>query len=225
MSNEPAPNASDPTPSDPTPAESTLVTADPAPSPADPADPADPNAADPNADPADPVDPNAADPNADDPNKAKDEGAPDEYAEFAMPEGIALDAELADQFKATAKELNLTQEQAQKVIDLGAQMRQRDVETIINLRKEWVDQTKADKDIGGDKLDATLGVAKRAIDAYGSENFVKLLNETGLGNHPEVVRFMAKAGRAVSEDSVVRGSDRTKPHTRSLAERLYGPKE
>lgn len=152
------------------------------------------------------------------------EGAPEEYAEFAMPEGIELDTELADQFKTVAKDLNLNQEQAQKVVDLAGQMRQRDVEAIIAVRQEWLDESKADPEFGGDKLDASLGVAKKAISAYGSEKFVELLNQTGFGNHPEFIRFAVKAGKGVAEDTVVTGGTRAATPNQSFADRIYGKK-
>ena len=38
--------------------------------------------------------------------------APEEYAEFAIPEGTTLDEQTATEFKGLAKELDLTQEQA-----------------------------------------------------------------------------------------------------------------
>lgn len=153
----------------------------------------------------------------------KVEGAPEEYADFTMPEGIELDTELTDQFKATAKELNLTQDQAQKVIELGAAMRQRDAEAIVALREDWITQTKSDPEIGGDKLDATLATAKRAVSAYGSQQFIDLLNQSGLGNHPEVVRFMANVGKTVAEDNkvVTNGNPNPTGH-QSLAGRLFG---
>jgi hypothetical protein len=159
--------------------------------------------------------------------EAKPEGAPEQYAEFTMPEGVVLDPELTDQFKATAKELNLTQDQAQKVAELGAQMRQRDAEAIVAIRADWVNQTKSDPELGGANLDATLGVARKAVDAYGSDSFKQFLNESGLGNHPEVVRFMAKVGKTVAEDRVVTGNGTTTARapsttTERLAGRLYG---
>lgn len=149
------------------------------------------------------------------------EGAPEEYAEFTMPEGIELDTEMAAEFKGAAKDLNLTQEAAQRMVDLAAKMRQRDVEAIVNLRAEWVDQTKSDKEIGGDKLDATLGVARKAVDAYGSPAFKELLNQSGLGNHPEVVRFMANVGKTVSEDKVVKGNGQPTTPQGTLAARIF----
>jgi hypothetical protein len=149
------------------------------------------------------------------------QGAPEAYEEFTMPEGIELDATISDEFKGVAKELNLSQDQAQKVVDLAAQMRQRDVETIIETRQSWIDETKADKEIGGDKLEATLSVAKRALDAHGSPQFIELLNQSGLGNHPEVVRFMAKVGRTVAEDKVVGGGNGAVPQHHTIAKKLF----
>ncbi len=45
--------------------------------------------------------------------------APEEYAEFTVPEGTTLDEQTATEFKGLAKELDLTQEQAQKLLDFG----------------------------------------------------------------------------------------------------------
>ncbi|MGO8944260.1 MAG: hypothetical protein ACLQJ7_11380, partial [Syntrophobacteraceae bacterium] len=45
--------------------------------------------------------------------------APSEYAEFTIPEGTTLDEQTATEFKGLAKELDLTQEQAQKLLDFG----------------------------------------------------------------------------------------------------------
>jgi hypothetical protein len=49
-------------------------------------------------------------------------------------------------------------------------------------------------------------VAKKALDAFGTAELRSLLNESGLGNHPEVIRFMFRAGKAISEDSMVTGN-------------------
>lgn len=46
--------------------------------------------------------------------KAKPEGAPEKY-EFVEPEGAKFDSAVLDTFSEVAKELNLSQENAQKV--------------------------------------------------------------------------------------------------------------
>lgn len=151
-------------------------------------------------------------------------GAPEEYGDFTVAEGVVLDAAILDDFKAAAKELDLSQDKAQKLVDLGVKMRQADAEAIVAIREEWVGQSKADTEFGGDKLDESLATAKRALDAFGSPALVEFLNSTGAGNHPEIIRLLVNAGKTVSEDSFVKGG-KAPPGARDLASRLYGPKE
>lgn len=138
-------------------------------------------------------------------DKAAAEAAakPVEY-EFKLPEGVEFKGELLNELKTTAKELGLTQEQAQRVADLGARQAQGFAAQLVEQQKtltaEWAEQTTTDKEIGGDKLPENLAVAKKALDAFGTPELKTLLNQSGLGNHPDVVRFMVKAGKAISED-------------------------
>lgn len=148
--------------------------------------------------------------------EVKVEGAPEEYAEFTLPEGIALDPTLTDDFKTVAKELNLNQDQAQKVVELGAKMRQADAEALVTARAEWVRES-TDKFTPAD-----LAVSKQAAETFGGEQFVTFLNESGLGNHPQVVGFLVNAGKTLKEDSVVTGGDRTDTPNQSHAEKLFG---
>ena len=53
---------------------------------------------------------------------------------------------------------------------------------------------------------ANLEVAKSSLKAFGTDALKSLLQESGLGNHPEVIRFMYRAGKAISEDSYVGNS-------------------
>ena len=134
---------------------------------------------------------------------------PDEYADFTAPDGVALDAEVATEFKALAKELALPQAKAQKVADLGTKMmgkwQAQQAEQMSEASAKWATDTKADKEIGGDKLPENLAVARKALDTFGSPELKTLLNESGLGNHPEIIRLLHKAGKAISEDTYVNG--------------------
>lgn len=136
-------------------------------------------------------------------DKPAEEAKPVEYT-FKLPEGVEFKGELFDELKTTAKELGLTQEQAQRVADLGAKQAQGFAAQLLEQQKtlttEWANQTTTDKEIGGDKLPENLAVAKKALDTFGSPELKTLLNQSGLGNHPDIVRFMVKAGRAISED-------------------------
>ena len=143
---------------------------------------------------------------------------PDSY-EFTMPEGVALDKTAADEFTAIAKELKLNQADAQKVADVGAKMAQRQAEAHLQLVESWVESVKADKEIGGDKLAENLAIARKAIDTFGTPELKDVLNATGFGNHPAVIKAFYKAGMAISGDRFVSGSPKG-PET-DMAKKMF----
>jgi hypothetical protein len=133
---------------------------------------------------------------------------PETY-DLKMPEGVELDQAATTEFTAIAKELKLDQAAAQKLADIGAKMAQRQADAHAQLVETWTEQVKTDKEIGGDKLAENLGVARKAIDTFGSPELKALLNSTGLGNHPEVVKLAFKVGKAISEDRFVTGAPKS----------------
>ena len=71
--------------------------------------------------------------NADaDKDQDKPEGAPEQYAEFALPEGFQVDTAVMDEFKGLAKELNLPQATAQKLVDLQAKSKRHGLRRLLN---------------------------------------------------------------------------------------------
>ena len=146
----------------------------------------------------------AADPQTND-TKAAEPQVPETY-ELQMPEGVELDKATADEFTTIAKELKLDQAAAQKLADIAAKQAQRQVEAHTALVESWVEQVKTDKDIGGDKLDENLSIARKALDTFGTPELRDVLNASGLGNHPEVIKAFLKAGKAISEDRFVAGA-------------------
>lgn len=130
---------------------------------------------------------------------------PESY-DLQMPEGLELDKAAADEFTAIAKELKLDQPTAQKLADVAAKMQQRQMETHQKLVETWVEQVKTDKDIGGDKLDENLGVARKALETFGTPELRDVLNATGFGNHPAIIKAFFKVGKAISEDRFVTGA-------------------
>jgi hypothetical protein len=70
----------------------------------------------------------------------------------------------------------------------------------------WMKQARADQEYGGDKLHENLASAKKALDTFGSPEFKSLLKESGLGNHPELIRAFVRVGKAISEDRLISGT-------------------
>ena len=81
----------------------------------------------------------------------------------------------------------------------------RQTEQIAKARNEWADTSRADKEFGGEKLAENLATAKKAMDAFATPELRTLLDESGLGNHPEVIRMFYRTGKAMSEDRFVTG--------------------
>nr|WP_313124803.1 peptidase [Pseudescherichia sp.] len=198
---------------------------------AEPSAPAgnEPPAADPAKPAAEPENPEGEKPEGEKPDgekkqeQQKPEGAPEKY-EFTVAEGQELDTAALEQFEPIARELNLTNEQAQKMVDLyGTQIlpmvQKQQSEAWQKTTEQWAADVKADKEIGGDKLTASIGVAQRALETFGTPDLKQYLNSTGLGNHPDLIKFCVKVGQAMSEDKVLTGNEHGQ---RSAAQVLYG---
>ena len=151
----------------------------------------------------------------------KPEGAPEKYT-FTNPDNdeAEIDASIHATYEEVARELDLPQDKAQNLFaKTMSALHKRAVEAQDQQIAEWQKTAKADPEFGGDKLEKSLAVAHKAVDAYGSDGLRELLNNPhGVGNHPEVIRFLVKVGQTVKEDGFV-GSDRGKVDSESTAAR------
>lgn len=162
----------------------------------------------------------------DKPEGDKPQGAPEKY-EFKAPEGVKLDEGVIGEFETVAKELGLSQDAAQKLVEkIAPKMAERtaaaQAEAFTAFRADLVNQVKTDKELGGEKLSENLAVAKKALDSLGTPALRTLLEQSGLGDHPEVIRMFYKAGKAISEDGFVPGGRQPSKGEQSAASRLYG---
>lgn len=166
----------------------------------------------------------AAEPTAEPTGKAKDDnagdkpkGAPEAFTFKPSPEGYEVGVETQTALSEVARELNLSNEAAQKIVDkVSPALRQQSLRNLNAMVDGWVAETKNDPVIGGEKLNETLGYAQRGM-ALGTPELRQLLGPiseggTGLGNHKVIIAFMAAIGRKVSPDAkVVSGSEAGRP--------------
>jgi hypothetical protein len=150
-------------------------------------------------------------------------GAPEKY-EFTVPEGFQKDGILTE-LESVAKEANLPQDQAQKFVDLGVKMQREMVakqqESIKTLHESWTNLSKTDKEFGGDKLESNMAIAKKGFEAIATPELKELLNVTGLGNHPEIIRAFYKTGLKISNDTHVNAGSGNETTKKSAASALY----
>lgn len=149
-----------------------------------------------------------------------------DYTDFIVPEGITLNPELLGEFKAMAKGMKLNQEQAQQLTDLGVKLTERlaadQRQGVESQKNQWLQAARADNEFGGDKLAENLAVAARAMQVFATPELKAVLDKTGLGNHPDLIRAFVRAGKLISEDGLVAGG--TQPAGgagKSLADKLY----
>ena len=142
---------------------------------------------------------------SDDAGDGADDKTPETYAEFKMPEGVELDGATLEAALPLFKEMSLTQEQAQKLVDFQAAQMQTgqaaQVEAFEQLKKDWLEEATNDKEFGGDKFEESVGLARDAIDKLGTPELKKLLEDHGVGNHPEMIRLMSRIGGLMKEDN------------------------
>lgn len=153
---------------------------------------------------------------------AEETQVPEKY-EFKAPEGKELDASVMGHLGEVAKELGLSQDNAQKIVDkMAPVLEARQQEALATVRNQWEEASKSDKEFGGDKLPESLAMAKKALDTFGSPELNTLLRDSGLGNHPEIIRAFVKAGKAISQDTIAtNGGGSQNAKTESTADILY----
>lgn len=140
----------------------------------------------------------------------KPPGAPETYEEFTIPEGMQHDETVLAEATDIFKEIGLTQKQAQTLVDFDMKSKQDLYQKSLDAWSEtmdgWKKEAANDKEFGGTSFEANVALAKKGRDAFGSEDFIQMLDVTGVGNHPEMIRFLVKLGKVVSEDNILQGT-------------------
>ena len=161
------------------------------------------------------------------------EGVPETYT-FEPPEGLELDDETKgriDAFADTARDMGLTQKQYQSLIEYdinrAQQLNDVAVESWDRQVDGWRQSAKTDKEIGGEKFAENLKVAESAIKQFGDADLRALLkspspenpNGLAIGNHPAVLRFLNRVGKAIADPKLLQGD--AAPQTEGTLKRMY----
>ena len=142
---------------------------------------------------------------------APPQAAPEAYTDFTLPEGVTLDKAILDEATPIFRELGLSQEAAQKLIDLQAkhfaQSSASLAKSVDDMRADWQAKVKADPALSNlDAVRTELGRAKDKLPAPVRSAFDEAMNLTGLGDHPAVVRGLFEFAKLVNEGTPVNGS-------------------
>lgn len=160
---------------------------------------------------------NPPSPEANDGQQQKQSTAPETYEPFNFGENPAIDPTSIEQFSTAAREAGLSQEQAQKVLDsLAPSVATKLRADLVRQAGEWLKASEADPEFGGAAFEANKGIAVGAYQKLATPELREILNNSGLCNHPEVIRLFYRIGKMTSQDSGVRGAPA--PRDNGLAE-------
>lgn len=139
----------------------------------------------------------------DNPKADAESEVPEKY-DFKPPEGMEFDEETINLYAEAAKEAGLSQEKADIILGkIAPHLAQQQIKAVEKASSEWEAASRADPEFGGDKLNENLSVAAKAIEQFATPELKTLLNESRLGNNPEVIRLFYRVGKAISQDGFV----------------------
>lgn len=151
---------------------------------------------------------------------AKTDGAPETYADYNMPDGWTLDPGVKAKADALFKDLNLTQDQAQKAVDLYRDLATEAFEQPFTQYREmvdgWATEAEAHPDLKGklgpgQEVNVRIGKFLNGLpDQQLATDFRNLMDLTGAGNHPAFIRVIDYAAKLFTEGGHVRGNGPTK---------------
>lgn len=155
-------------------------------------------------------------------------GPPEEYTFDDLPEGVEIDTELAGKVSPIFKELGLTNEQANQLAGeyaqhIAAQEEARAAQWQ-QTNEQWVTQAKQDPEIVEMGWDNAIASANRFIETFGDESLGEALAAGLNGNHPAIIKALAKAGAALTDDRTETGTTGGQQGDAPVEERWYGTK-
>lgn len=162
------------------------------------------------------------------------------YEPFTLPENVAFDTEKMGEFTKSLGEFEaLTKSSHEEVQKFGQQLldrhlaeMQRYTESLTQAwekqRNDWKEAFLKDPEFTN-RTDTAVNSAIDAISVYGGDSkqqqeFRDLMESTGVGNHPAIIRLLSNVMVAKAEPKPLAAPQIATPKTASKIERMYGKK-
>lgn len=160
---------------------------------------------------------------------------PPVYTPFTLPENVKFEESRMKDFTGLLSQHKLPQEAGQKLVDFHVAEVQKAVEGVNQLYKaswdkqknDWKESVMKDPDLGGSRFESTITDAMTFIRTHGGSSeqqkeFQKLMETSGLGNNPVMIRLLANAGRAMTEGVPLPAQKPAMTSSKSKIATLYG---
>lgn len=135
-----------------------------------------------------------------------EEVVPENYESFKDLDGNEYAPESVQQFADAAKKVGLTQQKAQELFEsMVPTARAHMMNDLRAKAQQWSLDCEKDPEIGGANFGANKAVAIAGYREFATPELRTILNASGLGNHPEVVRHFYRLGKTLQQDHGVHG--------------------
>lgn len=135
------------------------------------------------------------------PEEAKDTGAPETYGDFTMPEGYTLEGDEKETVHNLFRDLDLSQEKAQKLVDYFTKRtvddQARMLEELSTRRKGWRAEVRNRPDFATESGHVKRALAKFLVEPDEKE----LFNNSWLSDHPVFWKVFSRIGAQLGEDA------------------------
>ena len=142
-------------------------------------------------------------------------GSPEQfdYTEVQLPEGMELDKEMLGKFEPLAKEFNLSNKSANKLMNLAVELVAKNTPNAENLATQ-IQQAEAesyaqllntDKELNRysqEEYSKYLQVANQGVKSFATQGFMDLIKAKGLTNHPDFIKTFHAIGKQCSNDTL-----------------------
>lgn len=147
-----------------------------------------------------------------------------------FPEGFAADDKVLEEFTGVLSDDKLSpQDRAQKLVDLHAKALKEAVERPSkiwdDIHTKWIDEVAKDKEFGTGNARAPLkpeaaAQISKVIEQFGSPEVREVMNITGAGNNPHVLRMVWNISKVLTEGNYKGGNPPAQATPKSGAEAM-----
>jgi len=160
-------------------------------------------------------------------------GKPEEGYDYKeiLPEGWALNEELAGKFNDIAGKYNMANKGASEIMALAVDLAKQTQDGVLSAQLKAVEANRIkyseavtnDAEIGGAKLDETMKTANVAYNHFiqSDKEAHEIFCQTGLNTHPAVVKMFHAIGKQMQDDSIHQAGSQS-GEKKTAAQTLFG---
>ena len=123
-----------------------------------------------------------------------------------------MSGENLDALRQYASDYGIDKAGAQELIDFHISVLERQQEAQLEgwekIKSDWAEQSRNDKALqdNAGNIDQALSLAKKGVESLGGKELLEVLNMTGVGSHPAIIKAFKVVGENIQSGRIISGS-------------------